>query len=186
MLTFSFPFLPLLQLYLVLDYMNGGELFHHMQRENSFTESRAKFYAAELVLALQHLHRSDVIYRDLKPENVLLDSNGHMALTDFGLCKEQTNPDERAETFCGTAEYLAPEVLKGEGYGKAVDWWSLGILLYEMISGLPPFFSENVQLMYRKILYSELTFPPTMSVEAASILSVVRWKKGMRRVFGSF
>lgn len=183
-----------IQLYLVLDYKNGGELFHHMQRENSFTEDRAKFYAAELVLALQALHQYGVIYRDLKPENVLLDSNGHMALTDFGLCKEQRSPDDNTDTFCGTAEYLAPEVLKGEGplfvspstffpflslilsrsgYGRAVDWWSLGILLYEMITGLPPFFSENVQLMYKKILYGELTFPPTMTQDAMSILNGV-------------
>jgi len=116
---------------------------------------------------------TEYFHSDLKPENVLLDSNGHIALTDFGLCKEQNGPNDVAETFCGTAEYLAPEVLKGQGYGKAVDWWSLGILLYEMLTGLPPFFSENTNLMYKKILFSELTFPQEISHNAKSLLSGV-------------
>jgi len=118
------------KLYLVLDYMNGGELFYQLQKETAFSEVRAKFYTAELVLALEHLHKYNIVYRDLKPENILLDGNGHIALTDFGLCKENVAFDETTNTFCGTAEYLAPEVLTGQGYGKPVDWWSLGILLY--------------------------------------------------------
>ncbi len=120
------------KLYLVLDYMNGGELFYQLQKETAFNEARAKFYTAELVLALEHLHKYNIVYRDLKPENILLDGNGHIALTDFGLCKENVAFDETTNTFCGTAEYLAPEVLTGQGYGKPVDWWSLGILLYGM------------------------------------------------------
>ncbi|KAI9179567.1 Serine/threonine-protein kinase [Blastocladiella emersonii ATCC 22665] len=157
------------KLYLVLDYMNGGEVFYHLQKEQVFSETRAKFYTAELVLALDHLHRHGIVYRDLKPENVLLDSTGHVALTDFGLCKENLY-DATTTTFCGTAEYLAPEVLSGAGYGRAVDWWSLGILLYEMTAGIPPFYSENTNLMYQKIMYEEIAFPPGFSAEAQSLI----------------
>ncbi|RKP02191.1 hypothetical protein CXG81DRAFT_11038 [Caulochytrium protostelioides] len=147
------------KLYLVLDFMNGGELFYHLQSETAFSESRARFYTAELISAIAHLHRYNIIYRDLKPENILLDSNGHIALTDFGLCKENISADKITNTFCGTAEYLAPEVLLGRGYGKPVDWWSLGILFYEMTTGLPPFFSENTNMMFKKILHAEVTYP---------------------------
>ncbi|KAL7752838.1 Serine/threonine-protein kinase [Sorochytrium milnesiophthora] len=158
------------KLYLVLDYMNGGELFYHLQKEQVFSEIRAKFYTAELVLALEHLHRHGIVYRDLKPENVLLDSTGHVALTDFGLCKENLY-DATTNTFCGTAEYLAPEVLTGVGYGKAVDWWSLGILLYEMTAGIPPFYSDNTNLMYNRILHSELVFPAGFSDAAKDLIT---------------
>jgi len=156
------------KLYLVLDYVNGGELFRHLQREGIFSQERARFYAAELVIAIEHLHKYKIIYRDIKPENVLLDSNGHVALTDFGLAK--TGEGDAATTFCGTAEYLAPEILKSQPYGKAVDWWSLGILIYEMLTGLPPFYSENTNLMYKKILFSELVFPPEVSETAQTFL----------------
>ncbi|KAJ3374877.1 AGC/AKT protein kinase [Allomyces macrogynus ATCC 38327] len=165
----KFSFQTADKLYLVLDYMNGGELFYHLQNEQVFSEHRAKFYTAELVLALEHLHRHGIVYRDLKPENVLLDSTGHVALTDFGLCKENLY-DATTNTFCGTAEYLAPEVLQGTGYGRAVDWWSLGILLYEMTAGIPPFYSDNTNLMYNKILFEEIQFPPGFSPEAQSLI----------------
>lgn len=105
----------------------------------------------------------------MKPENILLDSNGHVVLTDFGLCKENLY-DATTNTFCGTAEYLAPEVLQGTGYGRAVDWWSLGIVLYEMTAGIPPFYSENTNLMYNKILYEQLQFPIGFSLEAQSLI----------------
>ena len=158
------------KLYLVLDYMNGGELFYHLQKETIFSEDRARFYVCELILALEHLHKYDIVYRDLKPENILLDSSGHISLTDFGLCKEHVSFNDTTNTFCGTAEYLAPEVLTGQGYGKAVDWWSLGILFYEMTTGLPPFYSENTNLMYKKILHNQLVFPPGFSDKAQSLL----------------
>ena len=161
------------KLYLVLDFMNGGELFHHLQQASSFDEERARFYAAEILLALEHLHKANIIYRDLKPENILLDSTGHVALTDFGLCKENMTPDSITKTFCGTAEYLAPEVLLGQGYGRAVDWWSLGILLYEMICGMPPFYAENHHAMYRKILYGEIAYPSSMSQLARSLIGAL-------------
>eukprot|EP01114_Cavostelium_apophysatum_P023666 TRINITY_DN898_c0_g1_i1.p1 TRINITY_DN898_c0_g1~~TRINITY_DN898_c0_g1_i1.p1 ORF type:complete len:439 (-),score=184.56 TRINITY_DN898_c0_g1_i1:98-1414(-) len=159
------------KLYFILDYVNGGELFFHLQKEKKFTEDRVRFYAAEILLAIEHLHQNGIIYRDLKPENILITSDGHLTLTDFGLCKEGIEKeDDRTGTFCGTPEYLAPEVLKGKGYGKAVDWWSYGSLLYEMLTGLPPFYSQDVQEMYRKIMTDKLKFPNGMSEDSKSLL----------------
>lgn len=157
------------KLYMILDYINGGELFFHLKKEGRFPEHRVVLYAAEIVLALSHLHSLDIVYRDLKPENILIDSEGHIVITDFGLSKE-INPTEGTQTFCGTPEYLAPEVLKGQGHGCAVDWWSLGTLMYEMLTGLPPFYSQNINIMYQKILNSELRFPSYVSSEAQSLL----------------
>lgn len=157
------------KLYMILDYINGGELFFHLKKEGRFSESRVKLYAAEIVCALSHLHSLDIVYRDLKPENILLDAEGHICITDFGLSKK-LEADGGTHTFCGTPEYLAPEVLKGHGHGIAVDWWSLGTLLYEMLTGLPPFYAQNVNVMYQKILSGELRFPNFISEEAKSLL----------------
>ncbi|PGG97147.1 AGC/AKT protein kinase [Helicocarpus griseus UAMH5409] len=156
------------KLYLVLAFVNGGELFHHLQKEQRFDINRARFYTAELLCALECLHGFKVIYRDLKPENILLDYSGHIALCDFGLCKLDMKDEDRTNTFCGTPEYLAPELLLGDGYTKTVDWWTLGVLLYEMLTGLPPFYDENTNEMYRKILQEPLTFPGTDIVPAAA------------------
>ncbi|PGH27047.1 AGC/AKT protein kinase [Polytolypa hystricis UAMH7299] len=156
------------KLYLVLAFVNGGELFHHLQKEQRFDINRARFYTAELLCALECLHGFKVIYRDLKPENILLDYTGHIALCDFGLCKLDMKDEDRTNTFCGTPEYLAPELLLGNGYTKAVDWWTLGVLLYEMLTGLPPFYDENTNDMYRKILQEPLTFPGPDIVPAAA------------------
>jgi serum/glucocorticoid-regulated kinase 2 len=156
------------KLYMILDYVNGGELFFHLKKDGKFSEERVRFYAAEITLALAHLHSFDIVYRDLKPENILLDSEGHICITDFGLSKEITS-EEGTHTFCGTPEYLAPEVLKGQGHGTAVDWWSLGTLVYEMLTGLPPFYSQNINIMYQKILNGELRFPPYLSEQAQSL-----------------
>ncbi|KAL1981158.1 hypothetical protein VTN96DRAFT_3005 [Rasamsonia emersonii] len=156
------------KLYLVLAFVNGGELFHHLQREQRFDINRARFYTAELLCALECLHGFKVIYRDLKPENILLDYTGHIALCDFGLCKLDMKDEDRTNTFCGTPEYLAPELLLGNGYTKTVDWWTLGVLLYEMLTGLPPFYDENTNEMYRKILQEPLTFPSQDIVPAAA------------------
>ncbi|KAI1321674.1 Pkinase-domain-containing protein [Xylariaceae sp. FL0255] len=147
------------KLYFVLAFVNGGELFHHLQKEQRFDVNRARFYTAELLCALECLHGFNVIYRDLKPENILLDYQGHIALCDFGLCKLDMKDEDRTNTFCGTPEYLAPELLLGQGYNKTVDWWTLGVLLYEMLTGLPPFYDENTNEMYRKILSEPLHFP---------------------------
>ncbi|KAJ1935533.1 Serine/threonine-protein kinase, partial [Linderina pennispora] len=158
------------KLYLVLAFINGGELFHHLQREGRFDQHRSRFYAAELLSALDCLHSYNVIYRDLKPENILLDYSGHIALCDFGLCKLNMSDNETTNTFCGTPEYLAPELLQGRGYTKTVDWWTFGVLLYEMMTGLPPFYDENVNEMYRRILEDELVFPDDMGNRAKSLL----------------
>lgn len=158
------------KLYLVLAFVNGGELFYHLQQETRFDENRARFYIAELLTALECLHGYNIIYRDLKPENILLDCTGHIALCDFGLCKLNMVDQTTTNTFCGTPEYLAPELLYGQGYTKTVDWWTLGVLLYEMLTGLPPFYDENTNEMYRRILEDNLTFPDDMSVRARSLL----------------
>lgn len=148
------------KLYLVLSFINGGELFWHLQREGKFSMDRSRFYIAELLTALESLHELNVIYRDLKPENILLDYQGHIALCDFGLCKLNMSNDDKTNTFCGTPEYLAPELLLNQGYTRSVDWWTLGTLLYEMLTGLPPFYDSDVPTMYKKILQNPLRFPP--------------------------
>ncbi|KAG7665381.1 SCH9 [[Candida] subhashii] len=156
----KFSFQTPTDLYLVTDYMSGGELFWHLQKEGRFAEDRAKFYIAELILALEHLHDNDIVYRDLKPENILLDANGHIALCDFGLSKANLNNDGTTNTFCGTTEYLAPEVLLDEsGYTKMVDFWSLGVLIFEMCCGWSPFYADNTQQMYKNIAFGKVRFP---------------------------
>jgi serine/threonine protein kinase len=157
------------KLYLILDYVNGGELFFHLKKSGKFSEERVKFYSAEIASALIHLHKAGIIYRDLKPENLLLDIKGHVVITDFGLAKEVM--DDGTHTFCGTPEYLAPEVLKGEVHSYPVDWWSLGTLMYEMMTGLPPFYSEVLSEMYQNIVAGDLVFPSDMSDEACDLLA---------------
>lgn len=156
------------KLYFVLAFVNGGELFYHLTNERRFDVNRSRFYISELLCALECLHGFNVIYRDLKPENILLDYQGHIALCDFGLCKLEFKDEDKTHTFAGTPEYLAPELLRGDGYNKAVDWWTLGVLLYEMLTGLPPFYDENVNDMYRKILSEPLHFPGPEIVPAAA------------------
>ncbi|KAF7433290.1 hypothetical protein PC9H_005240 [Pleurotus ostreatus] len=156
----KFSFQTETDLYLVTDFKSGGELFWHLQRETRFTEERARFYIAELILALEHLHKYDIVYRDLKPENILLDATGHVALCDFGLSKADLRADELTTTFCGTTEYLAPEILLDEqGYSKIVDFWSLGVLLFEMCCGWSPFYAEDTQQMYKNICFGKIRFP---------------------------
>jgi serum/glucocorticoid-regulated kinase 2 len=156
---------------MILDYFTGGELFFHLKTHGKFDEYRAKYYAAEIISAIACLHRNDIVYRDLKPENVLLDNEGHIRLTDFGLSKDDVGASELTHTFCGTPEYLAPEVVRGAAYGQAVDWWSLGTLLYEMLTGLPPFYHQNLQIMYEKIIRGKLTFPSYLKPPAVDLLS---------------
>lgn len=156
----KFSFQTERDLYLVTDFKSGGELFWHLQHETKFSEERARFYIAELVLALEHLHKYDIMYRDLKPENILLDATGHVALCDFGLSKPDLKADQLTNTFCGTTEYLAPEVLlDDQGYSKTVDFWSLGVLLFEMCCGWSPFYAEDVQQMYKNICFGRIKFP---------------------------
>jgi protein kinase A len=144
------------KLYLVLEFVIGGEMFTHLRSAGRFPNDVAKFYHAELVLAFDYLHSKDIIYRDLKPENLLLDVKGHVKITDFGFAKKVP---ERTFTLCGTPEYLAPEVIQSKGHGKAVDWWTMGILLYEFIAGYPPFYDDTPFRIYEKILEGKVKFP---------------------------
>jgi len=180
--SLRFAFQSDVKLYIILDYFNGGELFFHLKSKGRFDEQRAKFYAAEITLALECLHTNTIVYRDLKPENVLLDEDGHLKLTDFGLSKDSVGGKGVTHTFCGTPEYLAPEVIHGAGYGQSVDWWSLGTLLYEMLTGLPPFFNTNLHVMYEKIIRAKLTFPSYISREAQSLLTGLLTRDPKRRL----
>lgn len=153
-----FAFQTKKQLIFILDFLSGGELFYHLQRQKRFSENRARFYTAEIALAVHCLHQHGVIYRDLKPENLVLDSDGHVVLTDFGLAKTGCK-DATTYTFCGTPEYMAPELVAKQGHTSAVDWWSLGIFLYEMVVGIPPFYTQNVSQMYQLILNKPLECP---------------------------
>ncbi|XP_030071056.1 serine/threonine-protein kinase Sgk3 [Microcaecilia unicolor] len=170
------------KLYFVLDFVNGGELFFHLQRERTFPEYRAQFYAAEIASALGYLHSIKIVYRDLKPENILLDSQGHVVLTDFGLCKEGIASSDTTSTFCGTPEYLAPEVIKKQPYDNTVDWWCLGAVLYEMLHGLPPFYNRDTAEMYENILHKPLALKPGVSLTAWSILEELLEKDRQQRL----
>lgn len=142
-------------LYLLLEYIIGGELYSYLRRAGRFSISTARFYAAEILMAIEYLHSFDIAYRDLKPENLLLDARGHIKLSDFGFAKVVP---ERTWTLCGTPEYLAPEIIANKGHGKSVDWWALGILIYEMIAGHPPFYDKTPFGTYEKILAGRLEF----------------------------
>mmetsp|Transcript_23432 Transcript_23432/g.58629 ORF Transcript_23432/g.58629 Transcript_23432/m.58629 type:complete len:479 (-) Transcript_23432:185-1621(-) len=168
------------KLYLVLDYVNGGELFFHLQHERRFDENRVRFYIAEIVLAIEHLHTRAILYRDLKPENILLENTGHIRLTDFGLAKEMGN-DDTTYTLCGTAEYFAPELLHGKGYGNEADLWSIGILMFEMLTGRPPFQDKVRSAMFNKIKTAELRFPNHVSPVAADLIEKLLVKNPKQR-----
>ncbi|KFP04393.1 RAC-beta serine/threonine-protein kinase, partial [Calypte anna] len=168
----------------VMEYANGGELFFHLSRERVFTEDRARFYGAEIVSALEYLHSRDVVYRDIKLENLMLDKDGHIKITDFGLCKEGITDGATMKTFCGTPEYLAPEVLEDNDYGRAVDWWGLGVVMYEMTCGRLPFYNQDHERLFELILMEEIRFPRTLSPEAKSLLAGLLKKDPKQRLGG--
>lgn len=171
------------KLYFVMEFMQGGELFQHLRTYKRFGEDQAKFYAACITLGLGHLHNKNYIYRDLKLENLLLDEHGYAKLTDFGLAKFLKS-DEKALTFCGTPEYLSPEVILGKGHNRPADWWSLGVLIYEMMFGVPPFYSSNVQLMYKKAVREPVVFKPGIKIsdEAKDIINKLLTKDANTRL----
>lgn len=167
------------RLFFVIEFVRGGDLMFHMQRQRRLPEEHARFYAAEISLALNFLHEKGIIYRDLKLDNVLLDHEGHVKLTDYGMCKEGVREGDTTATFCGTPNYIAPEILRGEDYGFSVDWWALGVLLYEMLAGRSPFdvagASENPDqntedYLFQVILQKTIRIPRSLSVKAASVL----------------
>eukprot|EP00475_Leptophrys_vorax_P001013 TRINITY_DN10531_c0_g1_i1.p1 TRINITY_DN10531_c0_g1~~TRINITY_DN10531_c0_g1_i1.p1 ORF type:complete len:630 (+),score=147.33 TRINITY_DN10531_c0_g1_i1:32-1891(+) len=163
-----FAFQTSTKLYFVTDFYKGGDLFFHIQKQTCFTEDQARILVAEIALALGHLHACNFVYRDLKPENILLDEAGHACLTDFGLSKDAA---VESTTFCGTYEYFAPEIINGTGYGKAVDWWALGVLLYELVCGIPPFHANTPPEVYRNIHYAEPKYPAFMSAECRDLIA---------------
>jgi len=181
--NFYYAFQDQEKLYLILEYAQGGELFHHLAAERMFSEDVAAFYMAEMVLALDHLHRTvGVIYRDLKPENCLLDSEGHLLLTDFGLSKVTLDEDNPCRSFLGTVEYMAPEVVQGLEYGAAVDWWSLGALGFDLLTGSPPFTGNNNAKIQEKIVKQKLALPYYLSADAKDLLTRLLRKDPKKRL----
>ncbi|KAF0552764.1 kinase-like protein [Gigaspora margarita] len=158
------------QLFLVLDYYPGGDIATQLAKWHRFDDARCLFYAAEIVLGIEELHRLGIVYRDLKPENILIGRDGHIVLTDFGLSKQFNQSWQKTNTFCGTAEYLAPEIIRAEYYTFAVDWWSLGTLIYEMMFGITPFWADDQNRMYQRVLEDELEFPDEIMYDAISLL----------------
>lgn len=180
------------RLYLILEYAQGGELFHHLALERTFSEEVSAFYMAELVIALDHLHRDlGVVYRDLKPENCLLDAEGHLLLTDFGLSKIAVDDDEKSEgnstcnSILGTIDYMAPEVVQGKPYTAAVDWWSLGALGFDLLTGAPPFASNNHTKTQQKIVHGKLALPYYLSPDAKDLLTRLLRKEPKKRLGGN-
>ncbi|KAK6486329.1 ribosomal protein S6 kinase alpha-3 isoform X3 [Huso huso] len=161
------------KLYLILDFLRGGDLFTRLSKEVMFTEEDVKYYLAELALALDHLHSLGIIYRDLKPENILLDEEGHIKLTDFGLSKESIDHEKKAYSFCGTVEYMAPEVVNRRGHSQSADWWSFGVLMFEMLTGTLPFQGKDRKETMTMILKAKLGMPQFLSSEAQSLLRML-------------
>lgn len=174
------------KLYLILEYAQGGELFTHLQMERMFPEDVAAFYMAEMVLALEHLHRTvRVVYRDLKPENCLLDSEGHLLLTDFGLSKVALEEDDKCNSILGTIEYMAPEVINGTDYDMAVDWWSLGAIGFDLLTGAPPFQGGNHAKIQQNILKQKLVLPYFLGPDAKDLLTRLLRKEPGKRLGGN-
>uniref|UniRef100_A0A8C7KNE1 non-specific serine/threonine protein kinase n=3 Tax=Salmoninae TaxID=504568 RepID=A0A8C7KNE1_ONCKI len=161
-----------------------AKLFFHLSRERVFSEDRTRFYGAEIVSALDYLHSAKIVYRDLKLENLMLDKDGHVKITDFGLCKEGITDAATMKTFCGTPEYLAPEVLEDNDYGRAVDWWGLGVVMYEMMCGRLPFYNQDHEKLFELILMEEIKFPRTLSSDSKSLLSGLLIKDPNKRLGG--
>ncbi len=155
-------------IYFIMEYIQGGELFSLLRSKGSFPVSQTKFYIAHIITIFEYLHSKNIVYRDLKPENILINKNGYLKLTDFGFAKILEN--EKTYTLCGTPEYLAPEIILNKGHGKAVDWWTLGILLYEMLVGIDPFSDDDPMKTYQKILKGKINFPKTINKDAKSLI----------------
>ena len=171
------------RIYFIMPFLSGGELFQHLRKFRTFDEEKVRFYGAQIALALEYLHSKGIVYRDLKPENILMDEQGYLKLADFGMAKKLKD-DEKAMSFCGTPEYLAPEIITMEGHDKNADWWSFGILLFEMLCGLPPFYVENLDKMYELIKTSSVKFPKriNLSEDAKDIIRKLLEKNPKKRL----
>ena len=171
------------RIYFVMPFLSGGELFQHLRKFRTFDEEKVRFYGAQIALALEYLHSKGIVYRDLKPENILMDEDGYLKLADFGMAKKLKD-DEKAMSFCGTPEYLAPEIITMEGHDKNADWWSFGILLFEMLCGLPPFYVENLDKMYDMIKNNPVKFPKriTLSEDAKDVIRKLLEKNPKKRL----
>ncbi|CAF4125927.1 unnamed protein product [Rotaria sp. Silwood2] len=171
----SFPFIVNLDyhfkdstyLYMVLEFIPGGNMFSYLRKVGRFSEQHTRFYAAQIVLTLEYLHYLGIIYRGLKPEDLLIDTDGYLKVADFGFAKKIT---DRTWTLCGMPEYLAPEIILSKGYNKAADWWALGILVYEMSAGYPPFFADQPIQIYEKIVSGKIRFPSHFSSDLKDLL----------------
>jgi len=168
------------RLYFLLEPSLGGELFSVLRARTLFDEETARFYAGSVVLAFEYMHSKNIIYRDLKPENLLLDDKGFLKVTDFGFAKELLTG--RTWTLCGTPDYLAPEIVAGKGHGKGVDWWTLGIFIYEMLASYPPFYDEDPMKTYAKIMHGNITFPSHFSKEAVNLIQKLLHHKPTKRL----
>jgi len=180
--TLRYSFQTPEKLYLLLDFINGGHLFFQLYRAGIFEEDLARIYTAEIVLALTHLHSVGIMHRDLKPENILLDSEGHVRLTDFGLAKADIDDETRTNSLCGTIDYMAPEIINAKGHGKAADWWSVGVLLFEMLTGDVPFRAKNRSLLQKEITSKKVKLPPYLTAEATNILKVLLERDQTKRL----
>jgi serum/glucocorticoid-regulated kinase 2 len=168
-----------------MPFLSGGELFQHLKKFRTFSEDKVRFYGAQIALALEYLHSKGIVYRDLKPENILMDDKGYLRLADFGMAKK-LGKNEKSQTFCGTPEYLAPEIVTMAGHDKNVDWWSFGILLYEMLNGIPPFYVDNVDKMYEMIKSEPVKFHKRIKLsEDAKDIIIKLLEKNPKKRMGS-
>ena len=184
LISLKYSFQTADRLCFVMEYVNGGELFFHLRHFRVFGEDRTRFYGAEIISALGYLHSHGIIYRDLKLENLLLDKDGHIKIADFGLCKEDITYGRTTKTFCGTPEYLAPEVLEDNDYGRAVDWWGVGVVMYEMICGRLPFYNKDHEKLFTLIVMEEVRFPRKIGNEAKDMLGGLLVKDPSKRLGG--